>query len=474
MIRKFTLAFAFMVLLLLSGCIEKSKEEPTPIPDTITSQEEIEEEMNHFDELNIPKVILPEYMYYSYTYTFPPRFPNYLTYDEYGKKINFLTQKNFVSSVRTDYADYDKEYVLFLAYFNYGSPSDELHQFIEVYNSRKSAKNRAKRIINFAIRSWHNFTLAEENSSHFKFILNREVLCGVVHTPINIPKTKLWYVCQFRKENTIIAIANENEEKVHEFTEKLIRQMNENKTKKFPIILLPNIIKDYKLLSYSASYNNPEVRPKKIIEGIYLLEKGEKAVRIRIEDWEKGIESWVKEIRAEKNRSYREINGAKCITLNFTGYYIPRCVLGNFTIGVYFPYNESLSVVEKVGDNIVKEISKLNLQKGFSVSIKTCYEKSNLREKEKCFMHIAMEENNPRLCEIIQNETIRDNCYLNLAYEEPELCEKVNSEQQKDFCYYFGAEGKGNSTFCKQIKSEDLKERCYQEARWVEKYGFHP
>lgn len=444
-----------ILLVLFSGCIEKSREEST------TTLVDISDLKMGVDP------ILNYYLYYRYTYSFPGCFPDYEVYDVYSKGMNFNNNKN-PDFVRTDY---DKEHVLFLAYLNYGP--NKLHQFIEVYDSEESAEDRMSKIINFAIYGWRSLASPEENSSH-RSILNRDVLCGIVHTS-GYPAT--WYVCQFRVNNTVIVIVDDKEI-VYEFTEKLIRQIDESKTKKYPIILLPSTIKDYELLSYGVEYNRVGAHPRKIIEGMYLVE--DKIIRARIEDWGENIDSWNNFISWHKNESYREIKEAKCIILNFTEsyyyrpHYVYRCIFGNLTAGIYFPQNISFSRVSEVGETIIKKISSLNFQQGFTVSLETCEEKFSSHEKEDCIQYIAQERKNVQVCEKIQNQSIRDNCYLSLASVSPEICGKVNGDIQRDLCYYLGAEGRINSTFCKEIKDQTLRKRCYHEINSMEQTRVHP
>lgn len=167
----------------------------------------------------------------------------------------------------------------------------------------------------------------------------------------------------------------------------------------------------------------------------------------------------------------------------------------NFSIGDIAKNRLDSSVCEEIEDNYNKDscyiyvaINEQNLSLCELITdgqIKDgCFEKVPKKQR-----NIAIDTLNETLCENVINQTLKDNCYLNIAikkedyslcekiiiqnnkdmcyrYEcdynpDPDVCEKIFSQKNKDYCYLHVAIKKQNEFLCEEIVSEYYKDSCY-------------
>lgn len=78
-----------------------------------------------------------------------------------------------------------------------------------------------------------------------------------------------------------------------------------------------------------------------------------------------------------------------------------------------------------------------------------------------CLRQEAITSMNEKLCPIIQNETTRDSCYVNIALlkEKVSLCENVTPSLQDDCYFEFGWQFT-NLTYCNMIKNAIDRQNC--------------
>lgn len=117
--------------------------------------------------------------------------------------------------------------------------------------------------------------------------------------------------------------------------------------------------------------------------------------------------------------------------------------------------------------------------------IRTCEEDSNLlfsspvedsnqskdeddsEKNDSYYFEKALEGGTGASCGYIDNNSLRDNCYLTLACNKTKdfvLCEilenKSNDQEKIDSCYYCVATSTGSKSFCDRISNSSLREKC--------------
>jgi len=74
----------------------------------------------------------------------------------------------------------------------------------------------------------------------------------------------------------------------------------------------------------------------------------------------------------------------------------------------------------------------------------------------------ALEENDPPICEGLNDLRMIDSCYLevNKKFNKEEICDAMNYEQSRDFCFDFLAMRTGNKSYCESIMDNVEKNVC--------------
>jgi len=86
--------------------------------------------------------------------------------------------------------------------------------------------------------------------------------------------------------------------------------------------------------------------------------------------------------------------------------------------------------------------------------------------KDICYNLLAEDEKDPKICELIQNQTMKESCRSAFLKTE---CDSISSQYDKDSCYEDLAKSKLDPTICEKITSKTSKDLCYSAVAKVKK-----
>lgn len=109
-----------------------------------------------------------------------------------------------------------------------------------------------------------------------------------------------------------------------------------------------------------------------------------------------------------------------------------------------------------------------DLRKFEEKSIAACASFQNKADEQLCLKHLAMEQNDPSLCHLIEappGETVsaeRDECFVHFgkARGDARYCEQIGNPSAKDRCMAAVAYYRGDAGLCEQVRRPDLRDIC--------------
>ncbi len=120
-------------------------------------------------------------------------------------------------------------------------------------------------------------------------------------------------------------------------------------------------------------------------------------------------------------------------------------------------WNESKDVILNITNNYGIVEDEILKAKQDEAAIINCH---NNKNTSKCITDLAIDKGNYKICLFDKN---KDKCLMLLTpiYKSEVLCELMDDQSYKDNCYYEIAKQTNNTKICDNIKNETLKSKCY-------------
>jgi len=102
---------------------------------------------------------------------------------------------------------------------------------------------------------------------------------------------------------------------------------------------------------------------------------------------------------------------------------------------------------------------------GYSI----CDTIQNEQDRYNCYLQFAVNKKESSICNKMKYENEKDFCYIKVAVAEMDssICDKIQYQFRKDVCYLNVAKAKENLSICNIIQNPKYKEDCYSSVAYV-------